>query len=296
MRSMAVRKPISSCRVSLVSLSLPVSAQMPDAVTPALGSCLPLVSSDARRCDAGSGSCLPLVSLCQMLRRWLRGRRGQMPDAALLWGCASRLSPCLGQMPVASLGLPFSSFRCQLRSCLPACLPVAVRCQMLRRWLRSAATLAPASRLPLVCRVSRCGQMPDAAPGSCLFRGRRGTETRPRSSWQRTATQTGRQDTTGTRLTPRKTMGDTATLAAGSRLPLSPSPACRQMGLGGCVSRLSPCVSQSLRSDPSHFGRMPNAVTLDPGSRWLRGRVLRLSPCLGQMPVASLCLPLFFGV
>ena len=158
---------LSPC-VSRVSCCLPVSpslcGQMPDAVTLAPGSCLPLVlvsatlapgppcvsqllQSEARCCDAGSG-------------------------------VVSRLSPCaslvLSRLPPVSFPacLPVSAVR-YLRCCnagsrvvSPACLPVSCS-------LCDAVTMAPGSCLPLVS-VSFCGQRPDAktpAPGrshACL--------------------------------------------------------------------------------------------------------------------------------
>ena len=116
-----------------VSQSLQSDARCCDAGS---GVVSPAFFSDARCCD-GSGVVSPAClspSLCQM-------RRGQMPDAVTLAPGSSR-----------------------------ACLPVSVRCQLLRCVSHSlpAVTLSPVVSPGL----SLCaGQMPDAAtlaPGSCL--------------------------------------------------------------------------------------------------------------------------------
>ena len=103
---------------------LPVSpslcGQMPDAVTPALGSCLPLVSL-----------CLPVSAVrCQMLRRRLRGR-------------VSRLFCCVSQ------SLPSDARFCDAISGVvsPACLPVS---PSLCGQMPDAVTPALGSCLPLV--------------------------------------------------------------------------------------------------------------------------------------------------
>ena len=169
---------LSPCvsRVSCVSL-------LPDAVMPALGSCLPLVPlspslvslrlrPDAR-CCAGSGACLPVShSLCDAVT-WLRVR-------------VSRLSPCVSQ----SLR---SDARCSDAG--PACLPVS----------------------PSL--ISLCGRMLDAAMLDA------------RCSRLSLVSQSLRSD------------ARCCDIGTGVVSPTSVS-----VG-SGIVSRLSPCVSQSLRCD-----------------------------------------------
>ena len=151
----------------LVSLCPSLCGQMPDAVTLALGSCLPLVflpvSAVWGRVSRLS-PCVPVSPVrCQMLRRWLRGRvfrlspcvsqslRSECCDA-----CSGVVSPaCLfvspslcGQVSVSDAG-----------SCLP-CLSFCGR-------MPDAATLARGC----VSRLSPCVWMPNAvtlAPGLCL--------------------------------------------------------------------------------------------------------------------------------
>ena len=147
---------------------LPVSPslcdQMPDAVTPAQGSCLPLVSlSPSLSIDAvtlTAGSCLPLVSLC--LARSLRS------DARC---CDAPVSPSLcGQMldvvsPTCPLCFPVSAVRCRV-SRLPPCLPVShskARCcdcgvsLCLSRSLRSGARSCDAGSGSCLLSPSLCG-------------------------------------------------------------------------------------------------------------------------------------------
>ena len=99
-------------RVVSPAACLPVCGQMPDAVTPAAGSCLPLVSlclPDA--VTLAPGSCLPLVSLC-------------LPVSAVCRGRVSSLSPrvsqsprsdarCYDAAPLVFLCLVVSAVRCQ---------------------------------------------------------------------------------------------------------------------------------------------------------------------------------------
>ena len=156
-----------------------------DAVTPAPGSCLPLVSLSPmlwrllRGCvsrlspcvsavgwQLAAGSCLPLVSLCLCL-----------PVSAVR---CQTLAPGWG-VPLVSLCLPVSAVRCQmLLLCVPlgslgSCLPLVSLSPSLCSQMPDAVTLAAGS-----CRVSRLspcvlqrlsGQIPDAvtlAAGSCL--------------------------------------------------------------------------------------------------------------------------------
>ena len=157
--------------------------QVPDTVTPAPGSCLPLVSSpsfyqslrsDARSFDAGSGvvspACLPVLFPCLP--------KVSMPDA----GCGVVSPACLpvfpkglcGRMPdvvTPPAGLPLVFFcvsqspRSDARCCdagsgvvSPACLPVS---PSFRGQMPDAVTPAPGSCLPL---VSLC--LPVSAVGS----------------------------------------------------------------------------------------------------------------------------------
>ena len=174
-----------------------------ESVTPVFSACLP-VSQSLRSSLFGQmpdavtlapGSCLPLVSLCLAV------------SATLLRGRVSRLSPCVSQFLrsearcCVSLCLPVSAVRGQM-----LCVPVSAS---LCGQMPDAVTLAPGSFLPVsLClaptssNVSLClaiagsgvvspaclpqflrsetsplvslclpGQMPDAAtpaPGSCL--------------------------------------------------------------------------------------------------------------------------------
>ena len=122
-----------------------------DAVTPAPGSCLPLVSLclDARCCDAGSGVVSAACLLVSPISRWLGACFpvcGRMPDAVTLVSlyldarCCDAGSAVGCQMlrrrcrPLRSEARCFDAWTPDVGS--PACLPVsppvsAVRCQML---------------------------------------------------------------------------------------------------------------------------------------------------------------------
>ena len=153
----AVTLAAGSC-LPLVPVSPSLCGQMPDAVMrlPLASRCLPRsLRSDARCCDAGSGWCLPLVSLSPSLC-------GQMPDAVTPGSCL----PLVSLSPSLSIQRPDA-----VTLAAGPCLPLVSLC--LSRFLRSDARCCDAgcgvvSPACFAVSPSLCGQMLDVVSPACL--------------------------------------------------------------------------------------------------------------------------------